>query len=60
MVSNIVSAMFVVVFFMFVSWRKYIKHKNPKKQWEGERPKSNEELRQDQNKYRGFGQIPPM
>jgi len=59
MISNILSIMFVVAFFIFVSWRKYQKHKYPKKQWEGERPKSRsvKELELEQNKVKGFGQI---
>ncbi|HEX6923633.1 MAG TPA: hypothetical protein VF149_07400 [Bacillales bacterium] len=61
MLANILSIAFLALSFVFVAWRKYLKHRVPKKQWEGKDPNehtaSTEELRQDQNKYRGFGQI---
>ncbi|HEU5141142.1 MAG TPA: hypothetical protein VFT51_14295 [Bacillales bacterium] len=61
MLTNILSITFLALLFGFIAWRKYLMHKVPKKQWEGHDPNehtaSTEELRQDQNKYRGFGQI---
>lgn len=61
MLKTALSVVFLTLVFSFVSWRKYKQHKTPKKQWEGNGPngrtKSVEELEQEQNKYRGFGQI---
>ncbi len=47
---------FLVTLFGFISWRKYKKYKNPQEQT-SHKAKSTEEREQDQNKYRGFGQI---
>ncbi|HET7579848.1 MAG TPA: hypothetical protein VFK33_11265 [Bacillales bacterium] len=59
MLGNVLSIAFLVLLFCYIGWRKYIKHKNPEKQWEGlypnERVKSVEELRQNENKYRKPG-----
>ncbi|GAA0595158.1 hypothetical protein GCM10009001_09100 [Virgibacillus siamensis] len=47
---------FLAALFGFISWRKYNKYKNPQKQT-NHQTKSTEELEQEQNKYRGVGQI---
>jgi hypothetical protein len=59
MLENILSAAFVALLLSFVAWKKYKKHKNPPKQWEGQNPnerkESIEELRQNESKYRHPG-----
>lgn len=62
MIGTILAIILVIALFFFISWRKYRHHqRSSNKQWEGENPsqekKSTEELRQNENKYRGFGQI---